>query len=89
VADVLADADATGVGARVEAALEEAERLAGPDVGSPVLHVDGGQRGFFGPIVSPAPTGEQADALFDAVVTLQDLDPFFEVKRGRGGPPAL
>ncbi len=67
--------------------LEEAQSLSGPDVGSPVLHVDGAERGTFGPIVSPSPTGEEAGRLWDAVVALQGIGSFFELKRGRSAPP--
>lgn len=67
--------------------LEEALRLAGPDVGSPVLHVEGADHGTFGPIVSPPPRGDQAGQLWDAVVALSRIDSFYEVKRGRAGPP--
>lgn len=69
--------------------LEEALRLAGPDVGSPVLHVEGAEHGTFGPIVSPPPPGDQAGQLWDAVVALSRIDSFYELKRGRSGPPAF
>jgi len=60
-------------------------RLAGPDVGSPVLAFPNQQRGIFGPIVSPAPTGRDALRIWDATVTLMDLPDFFELKRGWTG----
>jgi len=62
---------------------------AGPDVGSPVIVLDGADRGVFGPIVSPPPEGEDALRLWDAMVTLQALPSFLELKRGRTGPPAI
>ena len=77
---VLDDAAAAG-------SLAEALRLAGPDIGSPVLHLDGADRGTFGPIVSPPPAGEEAGHLWDAVVALSAIDSFFELKRGRTDPP--
>jgi 2-hydroxychromene-2-carboxylate isomerase len=58
--------------------------LAGPGVGSPVLHVEGAARGLHGPIIGDVPTGAEALAMFDSVVTLMRTDTFFEVKRGRG-----
>lgn len=72
--------------AAIDASLQAALALAGPDIGSPVLHVDGSERGLFGPIVSPAPTGEEALRLWDAVVVLTTSPSFFEIKRGRSGP---
>lgn len=73
----------------LRASLEEALVSAGPDIGSPVLVVEGSPRGAFGPIVNPPPEGEDAVRLWDAVVTLQSIPTFFEVKRGRTGPPAI
>lgn len=73
----------------VQAALDEALRLAGPDVGSPVLHVAGDERGLFGPIVSPAPTGEDAVRLWDALTVLRAMPSFHEAKRGRTGRPQI
>jgi 2-hydroxychromene-2-carboxylate isomerase len=89
VEDQLAAADDNGWDAAVRASLEEALRRAGPDVGSPVLVLDGNDRGAFGPIVSPAPKGDDAVRLWDAVVSLHGVANFFELKRGRTGPPAV
>lgn len=99
---VVAAATAAGVGAGVtEAAasdevdtvvasdLEEALALAGPDIGSPVLRIDGARRGFHGPIVSPRITGEAGTRLFDAIAVLQAEPALFELKRGRSTPPVL
>lgn len=58
--------------------------LAGPGVGSPVLHVAGAARGLHGPIIGEVPAGDEALTMFDSVVTLMRTDTFFEVKRGRG-----
>ncbi|WP_127502484.1 DsbA family protein [Actinoplanes solisilvae] len=58
--------------------------LAGPGVGSPVLHVEGATRGLHGPIIAEVPTGDETLTMFDSVVTLMRVDTFFEVKRGRG-----
>ena len=74
-----------GLDGAIAASLQTALDLAGPDIGSPVLHVDGTSRGFFGPIVSPAPTGEEALRLWDAIVVLSTSPSFFEIKRGRSG----
>ncbi len=89
VTDLLPRADEPVLDSAVAESLAEALRLAGPDVGSPVLHVDGTERGIFGPIVSPPPTVDAAGQLWDALVVLQNLPSFYEVKRGRSGPPAL
>ena len=57
----------------------------GQEVGTPVLHVDG--VAFFGPVMSVAPTGEEAGRLFDAVVTCAQFPGFFEFKRSRDSEP--
>ena len=82
-------ADAAEVDTVVAAELEEALALAGPDIGSPVLRIDGASRGFHGPIVSPRITGEAGARLFDAIAVLQAEPALFEIKRGRSAPPAL
>jgi hypothetical protein len=73
----------------VEASTKEGQSLAGGDVGSPVLAFGEPRVGFFGPIVSPAPKGAAALALFTHVVALATTPAFFELKRGRPGGPEL
>lgn len=41
VADLLGSVDDPDLDSAIAESLEEAQRLAGPDVGSPVLHIDG------------------------------------------------
>lgn len=72
------------IGEKMDAVLE----LSGDDVGTPILTFDG-EHAFFGPIVSPVPTGAAAVRLFDAVHTLTTLDGFWELKRSREGGPEL
>jgi hypothetical protein len=69
--------------------LKEARDLAGPDVGSPVLVPPGATFGFFGPIVSPPPTGAEASALWEIVTASVKLPAFYELKRGRTTGPQL
>jgi 2-hydroxychromene-2-carboxylate isomerase len=57
----------------------------GQDVGTPVIAVNG--VAFFGPVISPAPKGEQALALWDGVVAAASYDGFFEIKRTRTREP--
>jgi len=89
VEDHLAAADDESWDAPVRASTEDAVARGGPDVGSPVLVLDGHEGGAFGPIVSPPPQGEDAVRLWDALVTLHSLPTFYEIKRGRTGPPDL
>jgi hypothetical protein len=53
----------------------------GQDVGTPVIAVNG--TAFFGPVISPAPKGEQAVALWDGTVAVASYPGFFEIKRSR------
>lgn len=57
----------------------------GTDVGTPVISVSGVS--FFGPVVTPAPTGEDAGRLWDGVVLVAGTDGFFELKRSRDRKP--
>ena len=61
----------------------EAMELAGPEVGSPIIAVPELGRGFFGPIVSPPPTGDESLALWNVLTASFELPTFFELKRGR------
>lgn len=62
---------------------ERALELAGPGIGSPVLHVDGAARGLHGPIISEVPSDDETLTIWDATVALMRIESFFEVKRGR------
>lgn len=53
----------------------------GDEVGTPVIHVNG--MALFGPVISPAPKGEQAGRLFDGFALLTEYDGFYEAKRTR------
>lgn len=53
----------------------------GDEVGTPVIHVNG--MALFGPVISPAPKGEQAGRLFDGFALLTEYEGFFEAKRTR------
>ena len=65
---------------------EHAIALAGPDIGSPVLQVEGAERGLHGPIIGlgALPGREESLAIWDATVPLMRIETFFELKRGRG-----
>lgn len=63
----------------------EGMKPVGQDVGTPVIHING--RALFGPVISPAPTGEQAGELFDGVEKVTAYPGFFELKRSRDVGP--
>ena len=57
----------------------------GQDVGTPVIAVEG--VAFFGPVISPAPKGEEAVRLWDGTVAVASYPGFFEIKRTRTVDP--
>jgi 2-hydroxychromene-2-carboxylate isomerase len=67
----------------VREAHDTAYASAGPDVGSPVLLVEGTPRAVHGPILGAVPDPAEAAELWDGLQPLLRSDVFFEVKRGR------
>ena len=62
----------------------------GQDVGTPVIAVpgaDGEQIAFFGPVVTPAPKGEDAAKLWDGTLMVASIPGFYEIKRTRTQGP--
>ncbi len=57
----------------------------GTEVGTPVISVAG--VAFFGPVVTPAPKGEDAGRLWDGVLLVAGTPGFYELKRSREKGP--
>ena len=72
----------------VATSTREALDLVGNDVGSPIIAMDEPAVALFGPILSPAPRGAEADDLLDLVVAAARTPALFELKRGRTTRPA-
>ena len=68
--------------AAVRASHEEGQRRVGTESGSPITAYDGGSA-FFGPVVVPAPTGDDAATLLTAMASLSKVSAFSEIKRSR------
>ena len=66
----------------------EGINLVGQEVGSPIIAIPGpdagpGKIAFFGPVVNPTPTGEQAALLWDGLLIVASIPGFYEIKRTR------
>ena len=95
ISDVLSDTNlpADLIAAAKDEAWDEAVKKShhggmdqvGNDVGTPVIAVAGSA--FFGPVISPAPKGEEAGKLWDGVVACAQYPGFFELKRSRNVGP--
>jgi len=68
--------------AEIRWSMDEAIRVVGDDVGVPILVLDG-DVGLCGPVMEPAPTGEAALQLWDAVAGLARTPGFYELERAR------
>ena len=59
--------------------------IVGDEVGTPVVAING--TGFFGPVMTPAPKGEDAGRLWDGFVLITGVPGFYELKRTRKARP--
>jgi 2-hydroxychromene-2-carboxylate isomerase len=84
-ADLLATAKDESWNEPMIASHDRAISLVGNDVGTPVLAI--GDAAFFGPVISPAPKGEQAGRLWDGLALCLEVPGFYELKRARKGGP--
>jgi 2-hydroxychromene-2-carboxylate isomerase len=82
---LLAAAGSTEYDDAIKASHHEAFDEVGTDVGTPVIRIRG--RAIFGPVITPAPKGEDAGKLFDGVALVTATDGFFELKRTRDRKP--
>ena len=88
--DLAATVDDASWDGRIQAETDEALRLTGKDVGTPILHFQPpGGAAFFGPVISRLPSDEDAAALWDHVVALARFPGFAELKRSLRELPQL
>jgi hypothetical protein len=74
--------------APVMEAMEVAYAFGGPKTQTPTIVVSGDPpHGFKGPVMSPAPTGEAAVRLWDAIQVISREPGLFEITRPRTNPP--
>lgn len=85
---VIAAADEEKWDTLIVESMDVAYSFAGPKAQTPTIVVRSDPpHGFKGPVMSPAPTGEAAVRMWDALVTLSAEPGFFEITRPRANPP--
>ena len=77
--------------APIRTGTEEAEAIAGNDVGTPIIAIPRGDEwvGFFGPVITRIPDEAKSLAMWDGLLAMMDQDGFFELKRARDEYPVF
>ncbi|MFF0224410.1 DsbA family protein [Streptomyces sp. NPDC004629] len=89
-ADLIEYADKDTYDTELRASHKEGIDKVGQEVGTPVIAVpgpDGEEIAFFGPVVTPAPKGEEALRLWDGTLAVASVPGFYEIKRTRTKGP--
>ncbi len=87
LAERAADVPGDDVDVALRSSHQGAIDLVGEDVGTPVVAING--TGYFGPVMTPAPKGEEAGRLWDGLVLLTGVSGFYEIKRTRTSGPVF
>ncbi|ARF72554.1 DsbA family protein [Kitasatospora albolonga] len=91
-AELVEYADKDTYDTELRASHQEGIDKVGQEVGTPVVAVpgpDGEQVAFFGPVVTPAPKGEEAAKLWDGTLLVASIPGFYEIKRTRTQGPVF
>ncbi|MFB7495239.1 DsbA family protein [Streptomyces sp. NPDC056161] len=89
-AELIEYADKDTYDTELRASHKEGIDKVGQEVGTPVIAVpgpDGEEIAFFGPVVTPAPKGEEALRLWDGTLAVASVPGFYEIKRTRTKGP--
>jgi hypothetical protein len=88
-ADLLGAADDDKWDVPIVEAMEVAYQFGGPKTQTPTIVVRAALApyGFKGPVMAPAPTGDAALRLWDAISVIAQEPGFFEITRPRANPP--
>ena len=63
--------------------------MVGKGVGIPIIRIAGAKSVMFGPVMTPAPLGDDALKVWDAFSLLAEVDGVYEIKRTREVGPAF
>jgi hypothetical protein len=88
-ADLVDAADDEKWDAPIIESMDVAYRFGGPKTQTPtiVVRASDGPYGFKGPVMAPAPQGDAALRLWDAITVIAEEPGFFEITRPRSNPP--
>ncbi|HLS48372.1 MAG TPA: DsbA family protein [Actinomycetaceae bacterium] len=84
-ADLIEDATSEEFDESLRRSHAEGIGLVGEDVGTPIVAFNG--VAFFGPVITPAPKGEEAGKLWDGCLLVASVPGFYEMKRTRTSGP--
>lgn len=76
--------------AEIRTRMDEGLELAGNDIGTPIIALansDGDKQGYFGPVITRVPPGDQSLKMWDALTAMMDVPGFWELKRTRTERP--
>jgi 2-hydroxychromene-2-carboxylate isomerase len=85
--ELAAAAESTEFDDAVRASHADGIGRVGMDVGTPVIAI--GDTALFGPVITPAPTGEAAGKLWDGFLLVVQTPGFYELKRSRDVGPTF
>jgi hypothetical protein len=89
-ASLLAATDDEKWDAPIRESMEVAYAFGGPKTQTPTIVVRADPpHGFKGPVMAPAPQGDAALRLWDAIQVLSEYQGFFEINRPRANPPRV
>ncbi len=76
--------------AEIRTRMDQGLELAGNDIGTPIIALansDGDKQGYFGPVITRVPPGDQSLKMWDALTAMMDVPGFWELKRTRTERP--
>lgn len=74
----------------IRSGMDDGLGLVGTDVGTPIIatnNSNGERVGYFGPVITKVPPTEDSLKMWDALMTMMNIDGFFELKKTRTKAP--